>query len=87
MSRIESTFKAREVEEAIDIWFYRPLGYFVARVCVPLGITPNAVTIISIFIGVAAGHLFASAMSGSTRGDRALGHCRYARQRRRSFAR
>ncbi len=58
MSRIESTYKAREVEETIDIWFYRPLGYLVARACAPLGITPNAVTIVSIFIGVAAGHLF-----------------------------
>jgi len=57
MSRIESTYKARDVEETIDIYFYRPLGYLVARVCIPLGITPNVVTIVSIFIGVAGGHL------------------------------
>jgi len=57
MSRIASTYKARDVEETIDVWFYRPLGYLVARVCIPLGITPNIVTIVSIFIGVAGGHL------------------------------
>jgi phosphatidylglycerophosphate synthase len=57
MSRIASTYKARDVEETLDVWFYRPLGYLVARACIPLGITPNAVTIISIFIGVAGGHL------------------------------
>ncbi len=57
MSRIESTYKARDVEETIDIYFYRPLGYLVARVCIPLGITPNVVTVVSIFIGVAGGHL------------------------------
>src|SRR3972149_3529208 len=57
MSRIASTYKAHDVEETIDVYFYRPLGYLVARVCIPLGITPNAVTIISIFIGVAGGHL------------------------------
>ncbi|HLB00426.1 MAG TPA: CDP-alcohol phosphatidyltransferase family protein, partial [Bacteroidota bacterium] len=57
MSRIASTYKAHDVEETIDVYFYRPLGYLVARVCIPLGITPNVITIVSIFIGVAGGHL------------------------------
>jgi phosphatidylglycerophosphate synthase len=57
MSQIASTYKARDVEETVDVWFYRPLGYAVARACIPLGITPNAVTIASIVIGVAGGHL------------------------------
>jgi len=57
MSQIASSYKARDVEETIDIYFYRPLGYLVARGCIPLGITPNIVTIVSIFIGVAGGHL------------------------------
>jgi phosphatidylglycerophosphate synthase len=58
MSRIASTYKALDVEESIDIYFYRPLGYGIARGCQILGITPNTVTIVSIFIGVAAGRLF-----------------------------
>lgn len=57
MSQIESTYKSVDVEETIDIWFYRPVGYFIARGCQRFGITPNAVTIVSIFIGVAGGHL------------------------------
>ena len=57
MSQIESTYKAVDVEETIDIYFYRPLGYGIARVCQVLGISPNAVTIVSIFIGVTGGHL------------------------------
>jgi len=57
MSRIESTYKARDVEETIDIYFYRPLGYAIALGCQRLGITPNIVTIVSIFIGVTGGHL------------------------------
>jgi phosphatidylglycerophosphate synthase len=57
MSRIEETYKARDVEETIDIYFYRPLGYVIAQGCRALGITPNAVTIVSIVIGVAGGHL------------------------------
>jgi phosphatidylglycerophosphate synthase len=54
---VEATYKARDVEEAIDVWFYRPVGYLIARGCRALGITPNTVTIVSIFIGVAGGHL------------------------------
>ncbi len=58
MSLIASTLKARDVEETLDVYFYRPLGYWVARACVPLGVTPNAVTIASILIGAYAGRLF-----------------------------
>ncbi len=57
MSQIVSTYKARDVEETLDRIFYRPLGYLTAKLCMMLGITPNAVTIASIFIGVAGGHL------------------------------
>ena len=57
MSRIEATYKARDVEETIDIYFYRPIGYVIARACQALGITPNVVTIVSIFFGVYGGHL------------------------------
>ncbi|HUN66457.1 MAG TPA: CDP-alcohol phosphatidyltransferase family protein [Bacteroidota bacterium] len=57
MSQIESTYKARDVEETIDIYFYRPLGYVVARACRGLRITPNWVTIVSILIGIAGGRL------------------------------
>jgi hypothetical protein len=57
MSRIEATYKARDVEETIDIYFYRPVGYVLSLGCRALGISPNAVTIVSILIGVAGGHL------------------------------
>lgn len=54
----ESTLKSNDTEEKIDIYFYRPIGYRIALFCAKLGITPNTVTIISIFFGVAAGILF-----------------------------
>ncbi|HLX11906.1 MAG TPA: CDP-alcohol phosphatidyltransferase family protein [Bacteroidota bacterium] len=57
MSQIESTYKSIDVEETIDIYFYRPVGYYIARVCQALGITPNVVTIVSIVIGAYGGHL------------------------------
>lgn len=58
MSQIESTYKARDVEEAIDRAFYRPVGYSIARISRALALSPNAVTIVSILVGIAAGHLF-----------------------------
>jgi CDP-alcohol phosphatidyltransferase len=57
LPQIESMYKARDVEDTIDIYLYRPLGYWIARACQTLRITPNSVTIVSIFIGVWGGHL------------------------------
>ena len=58
MWQIESTYKARDVEEFLDRYFYRPFGYGIALVARRLKMSPNAVTIMSIFVGVVAGHLF-----------------------------
>ncbi|MDP4175447.1 MAG: CDP-alcohol phosphatidyltransferase family protein [Bacteroidota bacterium] len=58
MSLIELTYKAKETEEWLDIKFYRPFGYLIARICKVLRITPNAVSLIGMFIGILAGHLF-----------------------------
>lgn len=55
---IKSTYKARDTEEFLDKLFYRPFGYVMAVASKSIGLTPNAITIISIFVGVAAGHLF-----------------------------
>ncbi len=54
----ENSLKSNDTEEQIDIWFYRPIGYQIALFCARIGMTPNTVTIISIFFGVAAGILF-----------------------------
>ena len=58
MSQIESTLKPRDVEEVLDVRFYRPLGYLIARLSRALALTPNSVTVISIIVGMVAGHLF-----------------------------
>ena len=58
IQRYKSTLKSMDTEETIDLMFYRPIGYAWAVLCAKLGITPNAITIASIFIGVAAGIMF-----------------------------
>ena len=52
------SLKSLDTEEGIDLVFYRPIGYAWACLAKRLGITPNAITIASIFIGIGAGVAF-----------------------------
>ncbi|MDE6367663.1 MAG: CDP-alcohol phosphatidyltransferase family protein [Muribaculaceae bacterium] len=52
------SLKSLDTEEGIDLVFYRPIGYAWACLAKKLGVTPNAITIASIFIGIAAGVAF-----------------------------
>ncbi|MDR1645523.1 MAG: CDP-alcohol phosphatidyltransferase family protein [Tannerellaceae bacterium] len=54
----EASLKSIETENFIDRIFYRPIGFRVACLLLPTRITPNMVTLISIFIGASAGYLF-----------------------------
>ena len=51
------SLKSMDTEEHLDLWFYRPLGFAWAVLFAKLGVKPNAVTIASIFLGVAGGVL------------------------------
>lgn len=55
---LQATLKSADTEEWIDLLFYRPIGYRWALLFQKLGVTPNAITVASIFLGVAAGILF-----------------------------
>ncbi len=57
-TRIEATYKAKDVEEIIDIWYYRPLGYALAVGANKLGISPNTISVVGMLIGILGGHLF-----------------------------
>ncbi len=52
------TLKSMDTEEHIDLTFYRPIGYMWACLAKRLGVTPNAITIASIFLGIGAGIMF-----------------------------
>jgi CDP-alcohol phosphatidyltransferase len=49
--------KGQAVEEWIDVHFFRPAGLRVARTLLPTRVTPDQVTLMCLFIGLAAGHL------------------------------
>lgn len=54
----EASFKSMDTEETLDIYFNRPIGYLWALFFKRLGVHPNVVTILSIFLGVGAGIMF-----------------------------
>ena len=55
---VESTYKARDVEGSLDIYFYRPIGYALALFFAKLRFTPSMVSLLGGSIGVFAGHLY-----------------------------
>lgn len=57
-SRVEATYKAREVEGVLDLYFYRPIGFRLAEFFAHLKMTPAAVTLLAGVCGVVAGHLY-----------------------------
>ena len=57
-SDYQQSLKSLDTEERFDLVFYRPIGYKWACIAKNLGITPNAITIISIFIGIFSGICF-----------------------------
>lgn len=50
-----ATLKSMDTEETFDLMFYRPLGYLWAIAARKAGITPNVITVASIFLGIGAG--------------------------------
>lgn len=55
--RYLATLKHSDTEETIDLWFYRPVGFFVALCAEKLHLTPNAITVFGIFLGISSGVL------------------------------
>lgn len=49
--------KGQVVEEWIDLHFFRPLGFRIARLLGPTRATPDQVTVVSLVLGLLAGHL------------------------------
>lgn len=53
----QASLKHPDVEETIDLWFYRPVGFRLALLGQKLHWTPNQITIASIFLGLGCGLL------------------------------
>jgi hypothetical protein len=55
---IESSYKAREVEGFLDLYFYRKIGYRLALVAARLRMSPAQVTLCGAIAGISAGHFY-----------------------------
>ena len=53
-----ASFKSKDTEEWLDVYFTRPIGLVFAIFWNKLGVHPNVITILSIFLGVGAGIMF-----------------------------
>jgi hypothetical protein len=56
--KVESTYKAREVEGIVDLYFYRRVGFVLASFFHKLKMSPAGVSLLGAFVGVVAGHLY-----------------------------
>lgn len=57
MAYRDLAFKSVEIEELSDVYFFRPLGWLVARAGAALGVTPIGLTVVGTVIGAAGGAL------------------------------
>jgi hypothetical protein len=58
LSPLEATFKTREVEGLLDIYFYRRVAFVLATWFARLKMTPTMVTALGGVCGIVAGHLY-----------------------------
>jgi phosphatidylglycerophosphate synthase len=58
LSPLEATYKMRDVEGVIDLYFYRRVAFRLAQLFARLKLTPAAVTVLGGICGIVAGHLY-----------------------------
>ena len=55
---LKASFKSEDTEEWLDVHFTRPIGLAFALMWKKFGVHPNTITILSIFLGMAAAYMF-----------------------------
>lgn len=55
---LKESLKSNDTEETLDVYFTRPIGLAFALMWIKIGVTPNFVTILSMFLGAGAGFCF-----------------------------
>ena len=52
------SIKSFDTEEKLDLYFYRPFGFLIAKAALPLKISPTQLTIVGVICGLMAGYYF-----------------------------
>ncbi|MCJ7611432.1 MAG: CDP-alcohol phosphatidyltransferase family protein [Candidatus Aminicenantes bacterium] len=59
LTEYKSTIKGLYVEEIMDLVLYRPISFFLVKLCYPFPITPNQLSLLAMATGIGAGLCFA----------------------------
>ncbi len=57
-SEYKKSFKMIEVEEVLDLIFYRPLAFLFVKLIFPTSVTPNQISLVALTIGVIGGIMY-----------------------------
>jgi hypothetical protein len=52
------SIKSFDTEEKLDLFFYRPFGFVIAKACLGTPITPTALTVMGLLLGILSGFFF-----------------------------
>ncbi|MGB9696329.1 MAG: CDP-alcohol phosphatidyltransferase family protein [Ignavibacteria bacterium] len=55
----KASLKGYDVEEILDLLIYRPISFIIVKLIYKFKVTPNQISLLSMFLGIAAGVLFA----------------------------
>ncbi len=53
-----NSIKSFDTEEKLDLFFYRPLGFLIAKACLGTPISPTALTVVGLTLGLISGFFF-----------------------------
>jgi len=61
----KKSLKMTEIEEFLDLSFYRPLAFILVKIIYPTNITPNQLTMTAIVVGISSGFVYATGLPNS----------------------
>jgi phosphatidylglycerophosphate synthase len=65
LKQYKASLKSVEVEEVVELFFYRPLAFFLVKSIYNTNLTPNQLTLAGLVFGVAGGIILAGGYPGS----------------------
>jgi phosphatidylglycerophosphate synthase len=65
LQEYRNSLKMQEVEEPLDLFFYRPIAFVIVKLIYRLPITPNQVTFLSLGAGLVSAYYFAQGTLGA----------------------
>ena len=58
LNEYKNSLKSFDVEEILDLLIYRPVSFLFVKLIYPTNLTPNQISVISMFFGIFSGVLY-----------------------------